>query len=97
VTIVTVPNFGPMSNVTIAPAMGGSLTSMLIQTGIEIGETIIRNYVNQQISAISQKIQNKVDPRKEGGQARRYSSSQYWKRKRPYKNDNYRKRRRSSY
>ena len=54
-TIAQPVGAGPISNVGIAPIGGGGLKSILIDIGLTVAETVITNYVNSQINAVSKK------------------------------------------
>ncbi len=86
-------SFRPTTNVGIAPA-GGGIKQLLIDVGFALAETIITNYVNQKVSAVSKdkkNFANKVIRETFGYARKRYRSRNY--RNTKYANKRYRARR----
>ncbi len=56
--IAVSPAWFPQSNTFVSPS-GGGLKGLIIDVAIPVIETIITNYVNEQVNAISKKVKDK--------------------------------------
>ncbi len=97
-TIVVPVGSGPTSNLMFSPIGGPSgVKGIILDIALQVGESIIRNYIDKQISATKKSIYKKVNKGKVGNKTQRYLISQYRSRYRSnYKTYNYRKFRRGS-
>ncbi len=59
---------------------GTDAKGILLDIAIQVGESLIRNYVNEQIVNAKKKIYEKADPRKTRSKARGNIASKYWRR-----------------
>ncbi len=87
---LVVPSGYPSMNMQFV-GVSGNWQAQVLDIAIQVGETLIRNYVNTQITNAKKNLQTQIVKGKNWNKARRNTTSQQWKWKRTNKTSNYRK------